>query len=122
LITVCYLLVTTGVVKVSHFCMNRLASISFYEGQGKTCDKCGMHKEAHGCCHDIGTLVKLDSAHQKVSTSSPELPIFSEQPLLETKYLLSALRNTPENATILVHPPPLLSENSIYLKNSVFLI
>jgi len=70
----------------------------------------------------MDVAMKLDSAHQKVSTSSPELPIFSEQPLLETKYLLSALRNTPENATILVHPPPLLSENSIYLKNSVFLI
>ncbi|MFT4092207.1 MAG: hypothetical protein QM640_01115 [Niabella sp.] len=122
ILTICYLLTTTGVVAISHFCMDKLSSVSFYTTAEKRCAKCGMKKDAHSCCNDKEELLKINTDHFKAPVLAMALPSLDKMPVLITAFLLSPLENSKTDFTSLRHPPPLLPGNDIYLDNNVFRI
>lgn len=114
---------TIGVVKVSHFCMDRLATVSFFDVREKLCDKCGMQKEEHGCCHDEKTLVKVDTDHYKTTFRNFKSLHVSTIPVLTSIYLFSSLTNGSFESLLETNiSPPLYSQNEVYIRNRVFRI
>lgn len=115
------MLMTTGVVTVSHYCMDRLASVSLFASTNKKCDKCGMDKAKHGCCTDKESFVKIHSDQNKVSFSSFELLALEKTPILTSDFLLTSLWNGNNQLRFITHDPP-LPDNPLYLENNVFRI
>lgn len=116
------MLVTTGVVTVSHYCMDKLASVSFYTTVEKKCGKCGMEKGAHHCCNDQENFAKVKTDHFKAHAVNFKLPYLNNGVLFATDYLLSPLQNSNAYTGYQSHPPPLLLGNDLYLANNVFRI
>lgn len=121
IILFCYLLMTTGIVAVSHYCMDRLASVSFFAATETKCGKCGMQKDKYGCCQDKATLIKVDTDHNKAPLTAYHLPAHHHLPVFTTEYLLTTLENGVYRNNDDDHPPP-LPGNDIYLRNNVFRI
>ncbi|OJW36973.1 MAG: hypothetical protein BGO54_12805 [Sphingobacteriales bacterium 46-32] len=123
ILTVLYLLVTTGVVVNYHYCMNRLASTQFYAAESKQCGKCGMHiSKSHGCCHDEVKVYKLDDDQQAAYQIGFSLTQLSAPVAELSVYLCADFFNTPVNSHWYNHSPPLLSGQDTYLQNRVFRI
>ncbi len=117
----CYMLMTTGVVAVSHYCMDRLASVSLFAAEEKKCGKCGMEKEQHSCCNDQETLVKGDADQYKAPLYVYNIPALNEMPVIITDFLLTTLLNGNNHLDNQSHSPP-LPDNDLYLANNVFRI
>jgi len=115
------MLMTTGVVAVSHYCMDRLASVSFFTASEKKCGKCGMEKEQHSCCGDKETLIKGDTDQNKMAAYVLQLPALDKLPVLTTDFLLTKLLNGNSQFGSESHSPP-LPDNNLYLANNVFRI
>ncbi|GAB3015368.1 hypothetical protein GCM10027051_18950 [Niabella terrae] len=117
------MLVTTGVVTVSHFCMDRLASVSFYGGSQKKCGKCGMEKSAHSCCNDEAAFSKISTGHFMATATAVKVMTASQQALLLTRFLLTPLQNGEQLLpTGNTDPPPLHQGTPVFLRNNVFRI
>lgn len=119
----CYFVVTTGFVVNSHYCMNRLASVHFFETEAKVCGLCGMetHK-SHGCCRDEVLVVKLAIDQSTTPAAEFSLPAL-EVPVAEySSFLSSPLFNFDEERHFHNHSPPLLSMQDTYLRINVFRI
>lgn len=66
-----YLAFTTGVVVNTHYCMNKVDTVSFYTTSAEYCNTCGMHyQDATGCCHDDVTIFKIEDDHNAGKTIS----------------------------------------------------
>lgn len=122
ILLVCYVMMTTGVVAISHYCMDRLASVSLFVSRfDKKCGKCGMEKEQHACCNDQEAFIKLETDHNKTSFVVLELPPLQKLPILTTDFLLTSLFNGFYKPEYIDISPP-LPDNEVYLKNNVFRI
>lgn len=71
-----YVVFSIGILKASHFCMGREASVKFFTADAKKCP-CGLFaKEKSDCCHDEHDLLKIDDEQKTISTLSLPLPIW----------------------------------------------
>jgi len=64
-----YLGSATGTTLRLHYCMGKLADITLWDTNSKTCTKCGMEKKSSthdGCCKDEQKQVKLHDDHKLV--------------------------------------------------------
>lgn len=119
----CYLLVSTGFIMSTHYCMNELSSVHFFEKESEVCGKCGMEThESNGCCRDEVKIVKLTQDQNKVQTVVFELANIQLPVFLSSAYLVLPFYITDEKKYFLNHLPPLLSKQYTYLQHNVFRI
>jgi hypothetical protein len=122
LLLLIYFTASTGFIISSHYCMDKFDSVRFGNAESDTCGKCGMHQGENKCCFDDVQVLKLNKSHL---ASQVEIPDFSlpEPVSFSSDFLLTALFNAgTENKDYLVHIPPLISDQKVYLANCVFRI
>jgi hypothetical protein len=81
ILTLVYLVSTSGAMLETHFCMGKLADWSIGHTQSDTCGTCGMEKseeQDNGCCTDERTFIK-NTTDQKTGN-----PILTPAPFFES--------------------------------------
>jgi hypothetical protein len=58
--TVVYSILSIGIIKSTHFCMGREASVAFFSADAKKCDCSLFLNDANDCCNDERGLMKID--------------------------------------------------------------
>lgn len=107
LIAVVYFAVSCGIVINMHYCMGKLADITYHAAdQSSHCDNCGMDNS--GCCHNNIQVVKLENIQQPVAAVHFKLPAL--KPVLQKHdYAEAALLQQHFSATFKPynnsHPP-----------------
>lgn len=122
-IALIYLVMSTGFVMNSHYCMGKLSSIELGRSEVKKCI-CGMRIDStkkNKCCHSIIEVVKLEDSH-KSTTSTIIFTNFFEaaMPLFYVESVL--LTNTYTANQYLKKLPPNLNKEDTYKRIGVFLI
>lgn len=122
-IALIYLVMSTGFVMNSHYCMGKLSSIELGRSEVKKCI-CGMRIDSakkNKCCHSKIEVVKLQDSHKSTISSVvftnfivAAIPSFYVGPLLFT--------NAYTASQYLKKLPPNLNEQDTYKRIGVFLI
>jgi hypothetical protein len=71
-----YLLFSIGIIKATHFCMGREASVAFFSSQAKKCP-CSIYasaSEKNSCCDDSHELLRLEDEQKVISNFSLAIP------------------------------------------------
>jgi hypothetical protein len=122
-IALIYLVMSTGFVVNSHYCMGKLSSIELGRPEIKKCI-CGMrinYAKKSKCCHSQTDVVKLADAHKLAPSVAAAVYLFdAETPCF---YLVSASYNTVYiQDNYLKKLPPNLHEQYTYKRTNVFRI
>jgi len=98
-----YLVFSVGIVKATHFCMGREASVSYFSSSAQKCPCSLFAKEKEGdhCCHDKHDLLKLRDSQKILSAFQLNLPLWA---------LLGELYNFPSQ--VLYRAPTSFSDIS----------
>jgi hypothetical protein len=78
-----YLLFSVGILRATHFCMGREASVSYFTTESKKCGCSIYAEEKSDCCDDEQDILKLDKEQKTISKLSLNVP---EWMLLEKLY------------------------------------
>ena len=76
-----YVLFSVGIIKATHFCMGREASVTYFTSETKKCICSQMAEEREGCCDDEQDLLKLEDSQKTFSSfvlSSPYLVLLGD--------------------------------------------
>lgn len=118
-----YFTVTCGVVINFHYCMDRLASTTFFGSESTKCGQCGMDiHQSDGCCRDEVQVVKMNEDQNKTSVTVYEFPAPAEMAITPSVFIAAAFQNIEIKRHFHNHSPPLLSEQDIYIQHNVFRI
>jgi hypothetical protein len=107
--TCVYLIMTVGVAKTTHYCMDRKYNSSLFTFDGKPC-VCSLNSKGTGksCCADEHEVIKIEDDQSQGKIISTQTPHFFEIGLL---YMDVANPGILANNVILPHseddPPPL---------------
>lgn len=122
-IALIYLVMSTGFVMNSHYCMGKLSSIELGRSEVKKCI-CGMRIDStkkNKCCHSKIEVVKLEDSHKSTTSTigvtnffEAAIPPFCVQPVL--------FRNAYTAHQYLKKLPPNLNKQDTYKRIGVFLI
>lgn len=122
-IALIYLVMSTGFVMNSHYCMGKLSSIELGRSEVKKCI-CGMRIDStkkNKCCHSKIDVVKLEDSHKSTTSTvfftniiGAVMPQFYVEPVLYT-YTYTANQ-------YLKKLPPNLNKQDTYKRIGVFLI
>ena len=104
-----YLLFSVGVLKATHFCMGREASVAYFTSETEKCFCGKFAKEGEDCCDDSHELVKLEDSQKIINTlllSGPDLALLREiyHRAVTSQYTAPVASRFIERDT----PPPLL--------------
>ncbi len=122
-IALIYLVMSTGFVMNSHYCMGKLSSIELGRSEVKKCI-CGMRIDStkkNKCCHSKIDVVKLEDSHKSTTSTivfaniiEAVLPQFYVEPVLFT--------NKYTENQYLKKLPPNLNKQDTFKRIGVFLI
>jgi hypothetical protein len=76
-----YLLFSIGIIKATHLCMGREASVVFFTAEAKKCACSIFAAEKDSCCDDEHELLRIENAQKVISVFSlpfPELFVLEE--------------------------------------------
>ena len=69
-----YLLFSVGIIKATHFCMGREASVAYFTAETKKCP-CSLFTEGKdNCCDDVHDLLKLDDSQKTLQSFQLHFP------------------------------------------------
>lgn len=85
-----YALFSVGIIKATHFCMGREASVVFFSAEAKKCPCSLFLKEKDHCCDDSHELVKIEGEQKTAPVLSVVLPVWFELEKLYTSQLVAA--------------------------------
>ncbi|HEY0654187.1 MAG TPA: hypothetical protein VGD65_13705 [Chryseosolibacter sp.] len=89
-----YILFSVGIIKATHFCMGREASVQFFTAESKKCP-CSLYaKDATSCCDDEHELIKLDDEQKVITSLSAPLPVWKVERIFTERLLTFAARST----------------------------
>jgi hypothetical protein len=110
-----YTLFSVGIIKATHFCMGREASVTFFSSETKKCPCSRFAAERNNCCDDSHELVKIDNEQKVISIFSLVLPVWFELEKLYTAQLVAAVRSSSGPAYAVTDPlPPKAPRFKIY--------
>jgi hypothetical protein len=124
LIAVLYLGITSGIAVNYHFCMGKIASVTFQHDKDHddgSCGKCGMEKTTNHCCKDETQFFKLTDVHQSASATAAFLAFASTFHFNFTDFN-NTVQGISPNPRTTYFSPPLPVYNKVYLANNVFRI
>lgn len=85
-----YLLFSIGILKATHFCMGREASVAFFTTETEKCACSLFAGEKDGCCDDEKDLLKLETEQKSISTLTLSLPQWMVIEKLYTEQLVAS--------------------------------
>lgn len=122
-IAIIYLVMSTGFVMNSHYCMGKLSSIELGRSEVKKCI-CGMRIDStkkNKCCHSKIDVIKLEDSH-KSATASVVLTNFSKAVIAQFYVEPVLYTYTYTVNQYLKKLPPNLNMQDTYKRIGVFLI
>lgn len=114
-----YLAISSGIVVNMHYCMGKLANVTYNTQSDSHCGICGM--DDSGCCHDDVKVVKLEDNHKSASTIHFQLPATEPLAAHHSLYDLTVQDIVPLKL-LYNNPPPDLYQPSFSILHSVFRI
>jgi hypothetical protein len=120
LLAILYITLTSGIVVNIHYCMGRVAGVTYGAESDHRCDKCGMQSKK-GCCGTEHKLVKADDDHIYVKSISAPLTFAALVPKMFPEYDF-AITFSREHFNTQYHSPPDSRSNNLDVYNSVFRI
>jgi hypothetical protein len=88
-----YIMFSVGVIKATHFCMGREASVKFFSAEAKKCP-CSLYaKEKTDCCDDEHELIKIEDEQKVISSISAPLPIWKVERIFTERLLTFTVRS-----------------------------
>ena len=120
ILAVIYITLTSGVVVNIHYCMGRVAGVTYGHEAEHRCDKCGMESKK-GCCETEHKLVKADNDHIYAKSVTAPFIITIAAPAVFPEYQLS-ITTAKEHYNTQYHSPPDFRGNNLQEYNSVFRI
>ena len=118
LLAIIYITLTSGIVVNIHYCMGRVAGVTYGAEAGHRCDKCGMEQKK-GCCGTEHKLVKADSDHIYAKSITAPLTFEAQVPKTFSENNLSYTLLKEHNSSR-YHSPPDSRSNKLTIYNSVF--
>lgn len=82
-----YVLFSVGIIKATHFCMGREASVTFFSAEAKKCPCSIYAKEQTSCCDDDHELIKLDDEQKVITSVSAPLPVWKVERIFTERLL-----------------------------------
>jgi hypothetical protein len=120
ILTMIYMVVSSGIAMEIHYCMGKQAGIEFYASSSDKCGKCGM-KEKKGCCNDEHKFYKLNDSHKTVVNDIQfepnQVAVVTDHPVFN----FTQVANKKIVATA-IHAAPDLTGPSLNIRNCVFRI
>lgn len=119
-LAVLYITLTSGVAVNVHYCMGRMAGVTYGIEGDHQCDKCGMQAKK-GCCETEHKLVKADDDHTASQIFSAKFPVFAAIPTAFPLYSAPSII-TRQHFIPRYHAPPGIQGTDLCVLNSVFRI
>lgn len=119
-LAVVYITLTSGVAVNVHYCMGRVAGVTYGVEGDHQCDKCGMQKK-DGCCETEHKLVKADDDHTFLQSFSAKVPLLVAIPVEFSDYVAPSI-TLQEHFIPRYHAPPGIPADDLCVLNSVFRI
>lgn len=101
-----YALFSVGIIKATHFCMGREASVTIFSAEAKKCPCSLIAGEKDGCCDDAHELVRIENEQKVVSVLSLALPVWFELEKLYTARWIAVETSSFESAYTVSDPSP----------------
>lgn len=115
-----YLIIVSGVTFNLHYCGGKLKNVSVLTNNEEGC--CGSKKKSKGCCKDKTSVIKVEDSHQLSHVAKINSISFISLEISCVQLLFDLEGNSIASKIPHIHPPPVIYDNPIYLKNQVFLI
>jgi hypothetical protein len=101
-----YILFSVGIIKATHFCMGREASVAFFTSEAKKCP-CSLYAlEKNSCCDDHHELIKIDDEQKVITAISAALPVWKIERIFTERLLTSILKHQPSHREMPDKAPP----------------
>src|SRR5687768_5998860 len=82
-----YLLLSVGIVKATHFCMGREASVVFFSAEAKKC-ACSLYaEEKDTCCDEKQELLRLDDEQKLFSNFTIPTPTWKLERVVTEQFV-----------------------------------
>jgi hypothetical protein len=120
ILAIIYITLTSGIVVNIHYCMGRVAGVTYGAEVEHLCDKCGMESKK-GCCGTEHKLVRADSDHMYATSISAPLTFAAVVPKVFPDYNF-AITFSRKHYNTQYHSPPDFRTNNLAVYNSVFRI
>lgn len=117
-LAVVYITLTSGVAVNVHYCMGKMAGVTYGVERAHECEKCGMQARK-GCCETEHKLVKADDDHTASQAFSAKVPVFAAIITEFSAYIAPALK-AREHIIPRYHAPPGIQSTDLCVLNSVF--
>jgi hypothetical protein len=101
-----YALFSVGIIKATHFCMGRQASVALFSKQAKKCPCSIYATEKDSCCDDEHQLIRIENEQKVFSSLSVSLPCWIEFEKLYTKRLITSVETASHWSDQPDHSPP----------------
>jgi hypothetical protein len=88
-----YLLFSVGVIKATHFCMGREASVTFFSSDAKKCYCNIFAKEKDHCCDDEREVIRIEDDQKNITGYTIRIPQLYILDDLYTERLLTSMTN-----------------------------
>ena len=85
-----YLLFSIGILKATHFCMGREASVAFFTTEAEKCACSAFATAEDGCCDDEKDLLKIETEQKSISQLILNLPEWTVLEKLYTEQLVAS--------------------------------
>jgi hypothetical protein len=121
IITLAYLVTTTGASIDMHYCMGKMVEWGFGQKNSNKCSKCGMTDKA-GCCHDQHKNFKLDKDNKLPPCNDFAKAIATEAIGYNYTQLTSLALSSSTISWPSPNAPPRSPGVPLYLRNCVFRI
>lgn len=109
-----YLLFSVGILKATHFCMGREASVVFFSAEAKKCP-CSLYAgEKDGCCDDEHDLLRIEDEQKVISKMSLPQPVWKLERIFTEQFV--ALIET-ETKTVSFEDDPLPPKIPLWMAN-----
>lgn len=82
-----YVLFSVGIIKATHFCMGREASVQFFTSEAKKCPCSIYAEEKDSCCDDEHELLRIDDEQKTISGLSAPIPIWKIERIFTERLL-----------------------------------
>jgi hypothetical protein len=101
-----YALFSVGIIKATHFCMGREASVVIFSSEAKKCPCSLFAGEKDNCCDDEHELVRIENEQKVISALSVALPVWFELEKLYTAQFVAAATTSSGSAHLVSDPSP----------------
>ena len=107
LIAAVYLLFSVGIIKATHYCMGRKASVTYFTGETKKCPCSLFANEKNSCCDDEHDLIRIEDDQQSISAYTLDVPrLFILEDLYIERYIAAFIQQNqiPEEIEVDTSP------------------